>query len=176
MNSSQGKNEACLSCEFQENLAILREIDFFSELPLEVLKIIAYLCTREKYRAGDFLMNKGEDDGQAFYVLSGSLGLMYENDNNELHLIRDFGPGKFIGGLSLMGKMRRLYSLKALETTTCLMLTRKKFSTAIAQFPDLTPRLFQAIISRILSWEEKMFLEHGHHSQTCSHIAGVSLV
>jgi hypothetical protein len=72
--------------------------------------------------------------------------------------------------------MRRLFSLKALDDTTCLVLTRKKFSKAIAQFPDLTPKLFQAVISRILKWEEKMFLEHGHHSETCSHIAGVSLV
>jgi len=176
MNSSQEKDKVCIICEFQENLATLREIDFFSELPLDLLKIIAYLCAQEKYQEGDFLINKGEDDGQAFYIISGRAGLMYDSENSKPHMIHEYGPGKFIGGLSLIGKMRRLFSLKALEDTLCLVLTREKFSKAIAQFPDITPRLFQAVITRILNWEEKLFLEQGLNSDTINRIAGVSLV
>jgi CRP/FNR family transcriptional regulator, cyclic AMP receptor protein len=176
MSSSQEKDKVCIICEFQENLATLREIDFFSELPLDLLKVIAYLCSQEKYQEGDFLINRGEDDGQAFYIISGRAGLMYDSENKRSDMIYEYGPGKFIGGLSLIGKMRRLFSLKALEDTLCLVLTREKFSKAIAQFPDITPRLFQAVITRILNWEEKMFLEHGQQSDTCSRIAGVSLV
>jgi hypothetical protein len=59
MSSSQEKDKVCIICEFQENLATLREIDFFSELPLDLLKVIAYLCSQEKYQEGDFLINKG---------------------------------------------------------------------------------------------------------------------
>ena len=176
MNSSQEKDKLCIICEFQENLSTLREIDFFSELPLDLLKILAYLCSREKYQEGDFLINKGEDDGQAFYIISGKAGLMHEDEGKSSPIILEYGPDKFIGGLSLIGKMRRLFSLKALEDTLCLVLTREKFSKAIAQFPDITPRLFQAVITRILNWEEKMFLDQGQHSDTCSRIAGVSLV
>jgi CRP/FNR family transcriptional regulator, cyclic AMP receptor protein len=176
MNSLQEKDKVCYICEFQENLATLRDIDFFSELPLDLLKIIAYLCAREKYHEGDFLINKGEDDGQAFYIISGRAGLMHDSENNKSDMIYEYGAGKFLGGLSLIGKMRRLFSLKALEDTLCLVLTREKFSKAIAQFPDITPRLFQAVITRILNWEEKMFLRQGPHSDNSSHIAGVSLV
>lgn len=176
MNSLQVKDKGCESCEFQQNLSILREIDFFSELPLETLKILAYLCTREEYKKGDYLISKGEDDGQAFYVVSGKVGLLYDERNSGGGIIREFGAGKFVGGLSLLGKMRRLFYLKALEDVTCIRMTREKFSKALAQFPELTPKLFQAVVNRILKWEERMFLEHGCHSDTCSHIAGVSLV
>jgi hypothetical protein len=55
-------------------------------------------------------------------------------------------------------------------------MTRDKFSKAVAQFPDLTPKLFQAVINRILKWEERMFLERGQSSEVCANIAGVSLV
>lgn len=175
MNSSQEKDKICIICEFQENLSTVREIDFFSELPMDLLKIIAYLCAREKFQKGDFLVNKGEDDGQAFYIISGKVGLMYDSENTNANMIHEYGPGKFLGGLSLVGKMRRLFSLKALEDTICLVLTRDKFSKAIAQFPDITPRLFQAVITRILNWEEKMFLEQGQQNNR-SRIAGVSLV
>ena len=101
MNSSQAKDKGCEACEFQENLSILREIDFFSELPLEILKVLAYLCTREKYEKGDFLINKGEDDGQAFYIISGSVGILYDDKNGDAKMVRVYGPEKFIGGLSL---------------------------------------------------------------------------
>jgi CRP/FNR family transcriptional regulator, cyclic AMP receptor protein len=175
MNSSPEKDKVCI-CEFQENLATLREIDFFSELPLDLLKIIAYLCEREKYQTGDFLINKGEDDGQAFYIISGKVGLIHSGETKSSNMILEYGPGKFLGGLSLIGKMQRLFSLKALEDTLCLVLSREKFSKAIAQFPDITPRLFQAVISRILNWEKKMFQEQGQNSDSCSHIAGVTLV
>lgn len=176
MNSLQEKNEVCITCEFQENLSILRDIDFFSELPLEILKILAYLCTREKFHAGDFLINKGEDDGQAFFILSGKIGLMCDDSDNGVHMIQEYDSGRFIGGLSLIGKMRRLFSLKALEDTLCLVLSRDKFLKAIAQFPEITPKLFQAIITRILKWEEKMFLEQGHRNEASMQMAGVSLV
>jgi len=176
MNSSQEKDNVCFICEFQENLATLREIDFFSELPLDLLKIIAYLCVREKYREGEFLLNKGEDDGQAFYIISGRAGLLHDNDTDKSLVINEYGPGRFIGGLSLIGKMRRLFSLKALEDTVCLVLTREKFSKAIAQFPDITPKLLQAVITRILNWEEQTFKKHGQTGYTENRIAGVSLV
>ena len=55
MNSSAADNKTGGSCEFQENLEILRQIDFFAGLPIETLKIFAYLCSREKYQAGDYL-------------------------------------------------------------------------------------------------------------------------
>ena len=45
MNSNSGKNESGTSSEYQENLDILRQIDFFSGLPLEATKVFAYLCS-----------------------------------------------------------------------------------------------------------------------------------
>ena len=53
--SSLEKNNLAPSSEFQENLEILRQTYFFSGLPLETLKIFAYLCTREKFRQGEHI-------------------------------------------------------------------------------------------------------------------------
>ncbi len=43
MNLSEGKTNTGLSCEFQENLNLLRETYFFTGFPLEALKVFAYL-------------------------------------------------------------------------------------------------------------------------------------
>ena len=63
MNSSPEKNETTQSSEFQENLEILRQTYFFSGLPLQGLKVLAFVCTREKYKEGELLFKQDEDDG-----------------------------------------------------------------------------------------------------------------
>ena len=52
MNSPE-KNSEHPHSEFQDNLNLLRQTYFFSGLPLETLKVFAYLCTRQKFDPGE---------------------------------------------------------------------------------------------------------------------------
>ena len=174
MNLSVKNNESCESCEFDENLKILREIPFFSRIPLETLKVLAYLCTRETFKQGDYLFNQNDDDGQAFYIISGNARLMHTNGGDEQE-IRDYAEGTFLGGLTLMGNMGRLFSMKALSDVTCLILTRDKFSQVINQYPDLMPKIITAIISAIRSWEERFLTASDESCTACKKRIGVSL-
>ena len=174
MNLSAKNNESCESCEFEENLKILREIPFFSRIPLETLKVLAYLCTRETFKQGDYLFNQNDDDGQAFYIISGKARLMHTNGGDEQE-IRDYAEGTFLGGLTLMGNMGRLFSMKALSDVTCLILTRDKFSRVMNQYPDLMPKIITAIISTIRSWEERFLTASDESCTACKKRIGVSL-
>ena len=175
MNSSMEKIEQELSCEFKENLSILREIRFFAELPLETLKVLAYLCTRETFKEGDYLFQQKDDDGQAFYIISGQVRLTRQDEKKALTL-RDFGQGAFLGSLALLGKASRLFSMKALTETTCLIMSREKFTKAIEQFPDIVPRILKAVIESVHTWEERFLAESGESCEKCFQKIGVSLV
>jgi CRP-like cAMP-binding protein len=175
MNSNSGKNEPYRSCEFQENLDILRQINFFSQFPLETLKVIAYLCTRETFKKEDYLFHQNEDDGLAIYMLSGKAVLVH-NDKDGEHVIRDYGEGTFLGGLSLLGNLHRLFSLKSLTDVTCLILTREKFTKALAQFPDLMPKVLKIVVKYIRTWEERFLTDHAENCEACKHNIGVSLI
>ena len=175
MNSNSVNNKGAPSCEFQENLDILRQIDFFSALPLEVAKIFAYLCTREIFKPGDYLIQQDEDDGQAFYVISGKARLLHKEDNQEL-IIRDYETGSFFGRLALMGNMPRLFSMQAITDVTCLTITREKFLKAINQFPDQMPRIIKAIVESVQAWEKRFLAHHTESCEACKHKIGVSLV
>jgi CRP/FNR family transcriptional regulator, cyclic AMP receptor protein len=175
MSSSVEKTDACLSCEFQDNLDILRETYFFSALSLEILKVFAYLCTREKFKEGDYLISEGDDDGQAFFIISGKARLSYAGEEGE-RIVRDYGPEMFLGGLSLVGKMRRLFSLQAITETVCLVLTKEKFTKAMAQFPDQMPKIFNILVDRICTWEERTMKELDSTCDACQNRVGVSLI
>jgi CRP-like cAMP-binding protein len=153
----------------------LRQTYFFSGIPLEALKVFAYLCTREKFKPGEHLFRQGEDDGQAFYIIEGKAVLEYEK-NGETKIIRDIGSGDFMGGLTLVGEMRRLFSLKAAEDTTCLILNRDKFSKTLEQFDDLMPKIFKALVTGIDSWEERFLADRTDQCGDCMEHLGVSLL
>ena len=174
MNSSE-KNRSGPSSELEQNLEILRQTYFFSGLPLETLKVFAYLCTRVKFKEGEYIFQQNEDDGRAFYIISGKARLE-RADNSTAKEIRDCNTGEFLGGLTLLGEARRLFSLKAVEDTVCLILNREKFSKTIEQFPQLIPNLFQTLVDRIHRWEKRTLIEQLDNQKVCSRIAGVSLI
>ena len=169
------KNETYISSEFEENLSILREIKFFSELPLETMKVLAYLCTREKYRAGDLLFHQNDDDGQAFYVISGVASLL-RDDGGQHTVIQEFAEKFFLGSLSLLGESQRLFSLQAKTDMTCMILTRQKFTRTMEQFPDIVPRVLQALVDSISSWEKIFLGEIDEGCDICRHKVGISLI
>jgi CRP/FNR family cyclic AMP-dependent transcriptional regulator len=173
MNSSE-KNKANPSSELEENLEILRQTYFFSGLPIEALKVFAYLCTREKFKEGEYIFRQSEDDGQAFYIISGK-GRLEREDQDRTKEIKDCNMGEFIGGLTLLGETRRLFSLKAVEDTVCLVLGREKFAKAIEQFPDIMPRIFKAVAKNIDSWEERFLADRADMCGECMVNLGVSL-
>jgi len=174
MNSSE-KNKNGPSSELEENLEILRQTYFFSGLPLETLKVFAYLCTRVKFKAGEYIFHQKEDDGRAFYIISGKARLERE-DNNTAKEIRDCNSGEFLGGLTLLGETPRLFSLKAVQDTVCLILSREKFSKALEQFPGVMPRIFKAVAKNVDAWEERFLTDRADMCGECMVNLGVSLI
>jgi CRP-like cAMP-binding protein len=169
------RNNSTPSSEFQENLEILRQINFFSGLPLETLKVFAYLCTREKFKQDEYIFSQDEDDGQAFYIINGTARLE-RKDNAKTTAVREYKTGEFIGGLTLLGETRRLFSLKSDTATTCLVLSREKFSKTMGQFPDLLVKICNAVAKSIDSWEERFLADRADQCGECLSKLGVTLI
>ena len=169
------KNKPNPSSELQENLEILRQTYFFSGLPLETLKIFAYLCTREKFRPGENIFRQDEDDGQAFYIIEGTARLERRN-NGETSEVRDCKAGEFLGGLTLLGDTGRLFSLKSVTDTTCLVLSREKFSKTMEQFPGLMMKICKAVAQHIDNWEKRFLADQADQCGECVRRLGVTLI
>ena len=175
MNSSMEKRQQPESSEFQQNLELLRQMDFFSALSIEALKVFAYLFTRERFKPGDQLFDQEDNDGKAFYILSGTAEIVRQDERGET-ILGKFVQGEFFGGLALLGDMRRLFSVRAQTDLICLAMTREKFTKAIGQFPELMPRVLETVVKGIRLWEERLLLEPGGLCDQCRKKLGVSLI
>ena len=175
MNSNMEKDSDRTDSEYQENLRFLRQVDFFSGLPIEATKVFAYLCTREFYKTGEYLIQKGDENEQAYYIISGSAVLLLKNNGDEPE-IREYGDGEFIGRLALLGSFRHIFSLRARTDVACLTITGEKFSKAMAQFPDVMPKMVKVIVDNIHNWEKRFVAHRKAECIDCFREIGVSLV
>ncbi len=175
MNSPPEENDATLTCEFDDCLCTLREIPFFAGYALEALKVLAYLCVCENFRPGDYLFTQEEDDGNAFYIMSGQVELI-RRDGPDKESLRVLAEGEFIGGLSLLGRMPRLFELRARTAVTCLLLTREKFGRTMEQFPDLVPAILRTVLNGVRGWEERLLADRSEGCEACRNNVGVSLI
>ncbi len=174
MNSSEDDKQPRTS-EYADNLAILRGIPFFSGLPLEPLKVLAYLCERERFKAGEELFRQDDPEGKAFYILDGRAELLRQ-DNGRTQALTEYMAGAFIGGLSLLADTHRLFTVRAVIDTTCLTLTRERFVKTLERFPEIVPKLLVAVVKSVSGWESRFFLDHAEICELCRSRMGVSLI
>ena len=175
MNSSSEKTEPFGSGEFQENLDLLRQTYFFSALPLDSLKVLAYICTREIYKPGEAIFRQGEEDSYAYFIISGTANLIRRQGEEERR-ISQYGPGDFLGGLALLSQTHRLFSLIAETRVSCLLLARDKFKSTSTQFPEIMPKIMKAVAENIHAWEERFLGDHNPNCTACQHRIGVTVI
>ena len=156
-NSTEaGKHAAEGKSEFQNNLDQYRQTWLFSGLPMEPLKLLAYLSTRETLKPGEALFHRGELPTALAVVLEGSL---------HAHAVAEvpasgartpevvLGPGDCVGGLALLGKEAHNYTVVAAEPLAYLTLTRDKLQRAMQQYPEIGLKLCEALATRISQWD-----------------------
>lgn len=150
------------------------QIPFFSELPIEPMKVLSYLCKREVFKPGETIFRQHEQDPNAYFIIAGRAVLVRENDCEEI--LREYAEDTFIGTLSLFSNVKRLFSLKAQSQVTCLILTREKFQKTLQQFPEIAAKMFESTVKSIYEWEAKLLGEHALSCLPCRSNLGVSLL
>jgi CRP/FNR family transcriptional regulator, cyclic AMP receptor protein len=172
MNSSMEPKQPL--SEYQANLEVLMQLPLFAGLPLEPLKVLAYLCKRETFRPEEVMFHEHEVDTHAYYIFEGTAELVSEG-NGETALTT-FEERDFIGSMSLFCDVKRLFTLKARTKVICLTLSREKFQKVVERFPEITGRMVQSILMGVHAWEERFLREHALTCGDCRKLIGVSLV
>lgn len=176
MSSSMEKaSEKRGSSGFQQDLEYLHEVALLASLDYECLKLLAMLGKRIAFIEGDQLMAQGEDDGCAFYLISGSVEVLHETDG-DTRRVTTFGPGSFIGGLALLGKSTRLYTVQATEKTNALRLNREGFQKSIKQFPDSLKKVSASLVTELLRWDRRLLAADHQGAAGTAGPTGVSLL
>lgn len=159
MSSSTDPREGPKVCRFNDCLDIWRELPLFSGVPLDVIKVLAYLSGAESFRAGEPLCEQGAPLDRCVFVRCGDLEVTRATAGGEAALQR-LGPGSFFGGLGLLAPAKAAYTVRAATDADCLVLTREKFAKTAERFPDILPKILHNVVAHVFRWDEGFLSAH----------------
>lgn len=132
----------------------LAAVPLFSQLSRKDLTRLGRAVVERNYRKGETIVKEGEQAVAFFIVTGGKVEVIGSTAAKKTRRLNELGPGQFFGEMALLDGAPRNATVKALEDTACLVLSRWDFVAelrtnphiAVAMLPVLSKRLREADI------------------------------
>jgi len=174
MSLSTDRRDGPKACGYNDFLELLRELPLFTGVPLDVVKVLAYLSGVEEFSAGETLCEQGDPMDRCFRVLCGDVDVVRRSRDCEAPMLRR-GEGYFFGGLGLLASTKAAYSVRAVGDVKCLVLTKEKFLKTAERFPDILPKILGNVVDHVFRWEEAFLNAHAEECSQRGSEMGLSL-
>lgn len=123
---------------------VLARVPFFKGMDTTVLKGLLVDAQIVEFTSGHCLIKAGEQPTLAAFVLDGHLQAKECAANGRLTGVQIFGPGAFVGWLTLMDGMASRQTVVVHKKTRLLLLPIQKLRNLCCTVPDMASRLLQA--------------------------------
>ena len=132
----------------------LASVELFSELTKADIDRLAKVIVERAFKAGDVIVREGEL-GVAFYVVAkGRVEVIKALGSGSEHVVATMGPGNFFGEMALFDNQVRSHSVRAIEDTECIMLTKWDFNAELATSSSIALALLAVLARRLRSLQD----------------------
>jgi CRP/FNR family cyclic AMP-dependent transcriptional regulator len=133
----------------------LARVELFADLEKQDLERIAKACVVREFRAGDIIVRENEV-GVAFYVIdTGRVEVIKNLGAAGEQVLDSMGPAAFFGEMALFDNHVRSASIRAVEDTRCLVLTKWDFNAELAQNTHIAVAMLAILARRIRHLDER---------------------
>jgi PPM family protein phosphatase len=129
----------------------LARVPIFSHCSPEEIAAIDSVTQEQSFEASQIIVSQGTA-GHAFYmILEGRVEIV--RDGNSLGAFR---PGDFFGEMSLLDSAPRSATIRAIEPTSCLMLSSWDFKGLLERHPSIAIKLLEVLSRRLRVADERL--------------------
>jgi len=128
---------------------MLKEISFFSNMSIHDLKQIAEIIIPKKYDKGAVIIEEMTEAERFFIIYRGKIEITKRFEGGEEFVLSVQSDGDFFGEMALLDEGRRSATVRALDPTTVLEISRKDFDTLLYKAPVLAYRILKELSSRL---------------------------
>ena len=129
--------------------AMLKEISFFSDMPDSDLKQIASITAVRRYGKADVIIEERTEAQRFCIVHQGKIEISKKFEEMEEFVLSVQSDGAFFGEMALLDEGTRSATVRALEPTTVLEISRNDFETLLYKAPVLAYRIMKELSSRL---------------------------
>ena len=129
----------------------LARVPIFSSCTPEEVAAVSAVAQESGFQTGQIIVTQGTP-GQAFYlILTGRVEIIRDGQS-----LGAFGPGDFFGEMSLLDHAPRSATIRAIEPTTCLMLSSWDFKALLERHPSIAVKLLEVLSRRLRVADERI--------------------
>ena len=133
----------------------LSQVPLFSQLSRKDLKRLAKGTVTRQFGKGAVIVKEG-DQAIAFYLMrSGRAEVVKGAEGSSPRVLNTVGPGDFFGEMALLDGYLRSASVRALEDTECLVLSRWDFLAELRSTPSIAVQMLPILSRRLREVESQ---------------------
>ena len=126
----------------------LRKVPLFEDMDDHTLREVANAAVEQKWEAGQEIVRQGDTGVGMFVIRSGRVEVVQQRDG-KAEKINEIGAGGFFGDMALLDEFPRTATVRAVEPTTCLGLTRWHFRGLLESHPQIALKLLPVLTKRL---------------------------
>jgi HD-GYP domain-containing protein (c-di-GMP phosphodiesterase class II) len=128
---------------------MLREISFFANMSDHDLKQIEAITTAKNYGKATVIIEEMTEAERFFIIYKGKIEISKHFEGGEEFVLSVQSDGDFFGEMALLDEGRRSATVRALEPTTVLEISRSDFETLLYKAPVLAYRIMKELSARL---------------------------
>ena len=138
------------------HIGCVASVPIFSGLPHDTLLQLAAAVRHREFRRGALIASYSDPIDNLIVVASGRLRVVHTSPSGREQIVREVGPGEFLGELGLVAAARYDGDVIAADDTQACMLSKDAVRRAISSSPEASMRLIESLARRLARAEQVM--------------------
>ncbi len=128
---------------------LLEQVPIFSGLDRKHIKQLSRIMVPRTFKTGDVIIKEGDQGAGVFVVTSGKVEVVRGASGGKLQVLNTLGPGDFFGEMALFEGFPRSATVRCLEDTELLAMTRWDFRAELSSHSEIAMAVLEAVVRRL---------------------------
>ncbi|MBI2723763.1 MAG: cyclic nucleotide-binding domain-containing protein [Chloroflexi bacterium] len=138
----------------------LRNVQLFSQLTTKEINRLGRAVVERNYKTGETIVKEGEQAVAFFMVVKGKVEVIQSAGKKNEESLNVLGPGQTFGEMALLDGGPRAATIRAIEDTICLVLSRWDFVAELQTNPQMAVAMLPILSRRLREVEARLAASH----------------
>ena len=135
---------------------MLKKVPIFSELSNRDLGRLSKLMVPRTIGAGEVIVKENDQAAGFFVIDTGKVEVVRGADTSDQQVLATLGPSDFFGEMALFEGFPRSATVRAVEPTECLAMTRWDFMAEMKNHPEIAVGMMPILVRRLRDVEARL--------------------
>ena len=132
-----------------EREEMLKKVPIFTGLDRKHITQLSKIMVPRTFKTGDVIITEGDQAAGFFVITSGKVEVARGGEGEKRQVLNTLGPGDFFGEMALFEGFPRSATVRALEDTELLAMTRWDFRAELISHAEIALAVLETVVRRL---------------------------